>query len=153
MQFLFHLVLLFVTSMIFKAFNSGGYISSCLTHFFCWSFQAHRHLFSSAMTYIPCVDFANFLRTAFFVQKFCAKLFCNYIIGLNFFWHKIIGTNTLKKCWWNWQLFSKLSWNNKATILLLKLKNILRKRVKSFWYWHFNNIPGWKKNRAYNVWS
>ncbi len=31
----------------------------------------------------------------FFGQKFCAKLFCTYILGLHFFWHKNIGTHKM----------------------------------------------------------
>jgi hypothetical protein len=32
------------------------------------------------------VNFTNILRTTFFVQKFRAKLFFTYVLGLNFFW-------------------------------------------------------------------
>jgi hypothetical protein len=33
----------------------------------------------------------------FYVQRFYAKLFFAYILGLNFFWRKNIGANALKK--------------------------------------------------------
>jgi hypothetical protein len=34
------------------------------------------------------VNFTNILRAVFFVRKDCAKLFCTYILSLNFeFWH------------------------------------------------------------------
>ncbi len=36
----------------------------------------------------------TFLR-GFFARKFRAKLFCAYILGLNFFWHKNIGAYAL----------------------------------------------------------
>ncbi len=36
------------------------------------------------------------------VQKFGAKLFCTYILGLNFFWRQNIGAIALIKCWRNW---------------------------------------------------
>jgi hypothetical protein len=38
----------------------------------------------------------------FYVQKFNAKLFCTYILGLIFFRRKNIGANTHIKCWWIW---------------------------------------------------
>jgi hypothetical protein len=39
-----------------------------------------------------CQFHQHFMR-GFFVQKFCAQLFCNCILGLNFFWYKNIGAN------------------------------------------------------------
>jgi hypothetical protein len=32
------------------------------------------------------VNFTNILCAEFFEQKFLEKLFCGYILGLNFFW-------------------------------------------------------------------
>ncbi len=39
---------------------------------------------------------------SFFVQKFRLELFGTYILGLNFFLHKNISTNSILKCWGNW---------------------------------------------------
>jgi hypothetical protein len=38
-------------------------------------------------------QFHQHFTRGFFVQKFCTKLFCTYILGLNFFWPKNIGAN------------------------------------------------------------
>ncbi len=48
-----------------------------------------------------CQSHQHFTRN-FFIRKFCPKLFCTYILGLNFFWRKNICANALIKCWWNW---------------------------------------------------
>ncbi len=48
------------------------------------------------------IQFHQHFTRGFFVRKFCAKLFCTYILGLNFFWRKNIGANAHIKCWWNW---------------------------------------------------
>jgi hypothetical protein len=37
----------------------------------------------------------------FVIQKFRAKLFSTYILGLNILWPKNIGANALIKCWQN----------------------------------------------------
>jgi hypothetical protein len=42
----------------------------------------------------PCVNFTNTLCVAF-LQKFCSKLFCTYILCLSYFRRKNIGTNAL----------------------------------------------------------
>jgi hypothetical protein len=67
----------------------------------------YRNLVTSALSASlnALFDFCQFhqhFTHAFFVQKFCAKHFCTYILGLNFFWRKNIGANALIKCWWNW---------------------------------------------------
>ncbi len=47
---------------------------------------------------IRCQFHQHFTR-GFFVLKFCTKLFCTYIFGLNFCWQKNIGANAHIKCW------------------------------------------------------
>ncbi len=42
-------------------------------------------------------QFHQHFKRYFFVPKFCAKLFCTSILGLNFFWWKNIGVNALVK--------------------------------------------------------
>ncbi len=52
-------------------------------------------------------QFHQHFTRVFFVQKFCAKFFCTYILGLIFFRRKNISANAHIKCWWNWPLFSR----------------------------------------------
>ncbi len=53
-------------------------------------------------------QFQQHFTCSFFIRKFRGKLFCAYILGLNFFWRKNFGANVLIKCWWNWLLVSKI---------------------------------------------
>jgi hypothetical protein len=50
----------------------------------------------------PGVNFTNISCAAFFVGKFCTKLFCAYILVLNFFGARKLTQKMLFKCWWNW---------------------------------------------------
>ncbi len=60
-------------------------------------------------------QFHQHFTRGFFVWKFCAKLFCAYILGLSCFLRKNIGANALIKRWWNWQ--------QKMMMLILKHRN------------------------------
>ncbi len=57
-------------------------------HWICWVWRSRQG-----------VNFTNILRAAFFVRKFLAKLYCPYILGLNFFKRRNIDTNVLIICW------------------------------------------------------
>ncbi len=67
--------------------------------------KVHRkvrlHFLIMYLIYIAGVNFTNILRADFWT-KVCPKLFCTYILGLNFFWPKNIGAKALTRCWWNW---------------------------------------------------
>ncbi len=67
-----------------------------------------------------CQFHQHFMHT-FFVQKFFTKLFYTYILGLNFFWRKNIGTNALKKCWWNLPLVYEFVYKFEIILIWLKV--------------------------------
>ncbi len=59
-----------------------------------------------------------------FLRKFCVKLFCTYILVLNFFWRKNIIANLLIKCWSNWpkEVWITLSRHSYFLLVLMRIK-------------------------------
>ncbi len=75
-------------------------------------------------------QFHQHFTRAFFVQKFCTKLFCTYILDLIIFGHKNICASALIKYWWNWPM-------NGSKVLLLFFEQhcmaIIMTILRSFW--------------------
>ncbi len=109
-------------------------MSPCINSFFRFVCLYHR-----------CQFHQHFMRI-FFVQKFCANLFCNYILGLNFLRRKNTGADALIRCCWNWLL---------STIIFLpiQLKKMIYYRFPRYSWGLPPEKFGSANTKTANLWS